>query len=85
MPTAVGIAPEVERFRAVFESYARQEGVFDQVNIIMALTMQESGGRSLDIMQRAYDSNTALKRSTSGAMPTVSYSPSPPPIKSSPT
>ncbi|MEC2221482.1 lysozyme family protein, partial [Bacillus subtilis] len=47
----VGIAPEVERFRAVFEKYARQEGVFDQVNIIMALTMQESGGRSLDIMQ----------------------------------
>ncbi|MCY8989798.1 bifunctional lytic transglycosylase/C40 family peptidase [Bacillus atrophaeus] len=48
---ASGIAPEVERFRAVFEKYARQEGVFDQVNIIMALTMQESGGRSLDIMQ----------------------------------
>lgn len=25
----VGIAPEVERCRAVFEKYARQEGVFD--------------------------------------------------------
>lgn len=47
----VGIVPEMERFRAVFEKYARQEGVFDQVNIIMALTMQEIGGRSLDIMQ----------------------------------
>lgn len=47
----VGIAPEVERCRAVFDKYARQKGVFDQVNIIMALTMQESGGRSLDIMQ----------------------------------
>lgn len=35
-----------QRFRAVFEKYVRQEGVFDQVNIIMALTMQESGGRS---------------------------------------
>nr|WP_250541149.1 lysozyme family protein [Bacillus subtilis] len=45
------MAPEVERFRVVFEKYARQEGVFDQVNIIMALTIQESGGRSLDIMQ----------------------------------
>ncbi|MDA1478030.1 bifunctional lytic transglycosylase/C40 family peptidase [Bacillus sp. CLL-3-40] len=48
---ANGISPEVERFRAVFEKYARKEGIFDQVNIIMALTMQESGGRSLDIMQ----------------------------------
>lgn len=47
----VGIAPEVERCRAVFEKYARQEGVFDQVNIIMALTVHESGGRSLDIMK----------------------------------
>ncbi|MED1921438.1 bifunctional lytic transglycosylase/C40 family peptidase [Bacillus velezensis] len=47
----VGIAPEVERFRFAFEKYARQEGVYDQVNVIMALTMQESGGRSLDIMQ----------------------------------
>ncbi|AMA51208.1 hypothetical protein AN935_02580 [Bacillus inaquosorum] len=47
----VGIAPKVGRCRAVFEKYARQKGVFDQVNIIMALTMQESGGRSLDIMQ----------------------------------
>lgn len=46
-----GISPEVERFRSVFEKYARQEGVYDQVNVIMALTMQESGGRSLDIMQ----------------------------------
>nr|WP_326231132.1 lysozyme family protein [Bacillus halotolerans] len=48
----VGIAPgKWKEFRAVYEKYARQKGVFDQVNIIMALTMQESGGRSLDIMQ----------------------------------
>ncbi len=46
-----GISSEVERFRAVFEKYARQEGIFEQVEVIMALTMQESGGRSLDIMQ----------------------------------
>ncbi|MFY0800496.1 lysozyme family protein [Peribacillus frigoritolerans] len=46
-----GISPEVERFRAVFEKYARQEGVYNQLNVIMALTMQESGGRYLDIMQ----------------------------------
>ncbi|MCI4129565.1 lysozyme family protein [Bacillus paralicheniformis] len=46
-----GISPEVERFRAVFEKYARKEGIFDQVDVIMALTMQESGGRYLDIMQ----------------------------------
>lgn len=46
-----GIAPEIERLRHVFEKYARKEGVYDQLNIIMALTMQESGGRYLDIMQ----------------------------------
>lgn len=46
-----GIAPEIERLLHVFEKYARKEGVYDQLNIIMALTMQESGGRYLDIMQ----------------------------------
>ncbi|OBS86766.1 lysozyme family protein [Bacillus pumilus] len=46
-----GIAPEIERLRHIFEKYARKEGVYDQLNIIMALTMQESGGRYLDIMQ----------------------------------
>lgn len=45
------ISLEVERFRTVFEKYARQEGVYNQLNVIMALTMQESGGRYLDIMQ----------------------------------
>lgn len=39
-----GIAPEIERIRHIFEKYARKEGVYDQLNIIMALTMQESGG-----------------------------------------
>lgn len=46
-----GISPEVERFRAVFEKYAHKEGVYNYINVIMALTMQESGGRYLDIMQ----------------------------------
>lgn len=46
-----GINPEVERFRAIFEKYARREGVYNYLNVIMALTMQESGGRYLDIMQ----------------------------------
>ncbi len=35
-----GIAPEIERLRHVFEKYGRKEGVYDQLNIIMALTMQ---------------------------------------------
>ncbi|MEC0490197.1 bifunctional lytic transglycosylase/C40 family peptidase [Bacillus licheniformis] len=46
-----GITPDVERYRYLFEKYARINGVEKYVDVIMALVMQESGGRLLDIMQ----------------------------------
>lgn len=42
---------EVEGLRPLFEKYAKLHGIPDQVELLMALTMQESGGRHLDVMQ----------------------------------
>jgi hypothetical protein len=45
------VSQEVERYRPLFEKYARKYGLEQYVNILMALTMQESGGRVPDVMQ----------------------------------
>lgn len=45
------LSPECERYRSVVERYARQYGVEAFVDVIMAVMMQESGGRVLDVMQ----------------------------------
>lgn len=45
------VSAEVERYRPLFEKYAKKYGVEKLVNILMALTMQESGGRVPDVMQ----------------------------------
>lgn len=49
--TVNGIAPEVERFRPYFTKYAKEYGIPEHVNILMAMAMQESGGRYADVMQ----------------------------------
>lgn len=41
----------IERLRPLFEKYARIHGIPDQVELLMAIAMQESGGRHLDVMQ----------------------------------
>src|SRR5699024_902316 len=45
------ISDDVKRFENVFKKYAKENDIEDQVEILMALTMQESGGGELDIMQ----------------------------------
>ncbi|MBC1284863.1 peptidoglycan DD-metalloendopeptidase family protein [Listeria booriae] len=45
------VAPEVERYRPLFEKYAVKYQLEKYVDIIMALVMQESGGRYPDVMQ----------------------------------
>src|SRR5699024_4219085 len=47
----VAIADDVMRFEDAFKKYAKENGIEDQVDILMALTMQESGGKEMDIMQ----------------------------------
>lgn len=42
---------EVEALRPLFEKYAEQYGIPNQVDVLMAKTMQESGGRVDDVMQ----------------------------------
>lgn len=49
--TGNGIAPEVLRYKAYFEKYAKKYFISQHVDVLMAMTMQESGGRVLDVMQ----------------------------------
>ncbi|KQL56975.1 MULTISPECIES: lysozyme family protein [Bacillaceae] len=46
-----GVGPEIERYRSYFERYAKENGIEDHIEILMAMTMQESGGRLADVMQ----------------------------------
>ncbi|WP_337969862.1 lysozyme family protein [Virgibacillus salexigens] len=41
----------IERMRPLFEKYAKLHGIPEQVELLMAIAMQESGGRHLDVMQ----------------------------------
>ncbi|WP_221568969.1 lysozyme family protein [Alkalihalobacillus sp. TS-13] len=45
------VSQEVMQYKDEVTKYAKQEGVEDYVGIILALMMQESGGRGLDPMQ----------------------------------
>ena len=46
-----GIADEVTRYDKYFRKYARKYGIEEHTAIVMAMAMQESGGRYLDVMQ----------------------------------
>lgn len=46
-----GIAPEVTRYENHFEKYAKEYGIEEHADVLMAMAMQESGGRYLDVMQ----------------------------------
>lgn len=46
-----GIAPEVLRYKPYFEKYAKKYFISQHVDVLMAMAMQESGGRVLDVMQ----------------------------------
>jgi len=45
------INDDVERYRDYFEKYAFENGIEDHTEILMGMTMQESGGRLADVMQ----------------------------------
>jgi len=47
----VSIDENVKRYEDIFKKYAKENGIEDQIDILMALTMQESGGREMDVMQ----------------------------------
>lgn len=47
------LTEECESYRSEVEMVAEKYGMSDYVNLIMAVMMQESGGRSLDVMQCA--------------------------------
>ncbi|MFS0788841.1 bifunctional lytic transglycosylase/C40 family peptidase [Shouchella sp. 1P09AA] len=47
----LGLSPDVEELRPLFEKYAEQYGIPEYVDVLMAKTMQESGGRLADVMQ----------------------------------
>ncbi|WP_238537595.1 lysozyme family protein [Sporolactobacillus vineae] len=45
------ISQEVEQYRPVFEKYAEANGIKSDTDLLMAIAMQESKGKSADIMQ----------------------------------
>nr|WP_021038263.1 lysozyme family protein [Bacillaceae bacterium JMAK1]AGQ45430.1 Peptidase family protein [Bacillaceae bacterium JMAK1] len=45
------VSEQVERYRPYFEKYTSKYGIEDHADILMAMTMQESGGRLPDVMQ----------------------------------
>lgn len=47
------LTPECESYRSEVETVAKTHGMTEYVDLIMAVMMQESGGRSLDVMQCA--------------------------------
>ena len=50
-PGTAQVSEEVERYRSLFEKYAEEHGIPEYVELLMAKTMQESGGRLRDVMQ----------------------------------
>lgn len=49
--TNIGLSPEVLSYKPLVEKYCKIENIPDQVNLILAIMMQESGGRVPDVMQ----------------------------------
>ncbi|MEV2909263.1 lysozyme family protein [Paenibacillus larvae] len=47
----VNVSEEVLRYQPLVEQYAKQEGIPEYVGILLAIMMQESGGRGNDPMQ----------------------------------
>lgn len=45
------ISPEVENYRPIIAKYAKANGIAQYTDLIMAIAMQESKGRALDVMQ----------------------------------
>lgn len=45
------VSAAVEQYRPLFEKYAAKYGISDYVELLMAKTMQESGGKLADVMQ----------------------------------
>lgn len=51
--TAVGVSDEVLAYRATIQQVAQKYGMEAYVELLMAVMMQESGGRGSDPMQAA--------------------------------
>ncbi|PRO39517.1 bifunctional lytic transglycosylase/C40 family peptidase [Bacillus sp. LLTC93] len=49
--STINISPEVEKYRSAVQKEAAANGIPELTNLLLALIMQESGGRYLDIMQ----------------------------------
>ena len=48
--TEIVLTPECESYRSEVETVAKKHGMTEYVDLIMAVMMQESGGRSLDVI-----------------------------------
>lgn len=49
--TGLNISPQVEKYRPYVKQECEKDGIPSQVNAVLAIIMQESGGNRLDVMQ----------------------------------
>lgn len=47
----LNVSPDVLRYKALVEQNCKKNGIPDQVNVVLAIMMQESGGDGSDVMQ----------------------------------
>lgn len=45
------LSPEVLQYKTLVEKYAKEAGISDQVPVLLAIMMVESGGRGMDVFQ----------------------------------
>ncbi|MCC8182921.1 MAG: lysozyme family protein [Clostridiales bacterium] len=68
------VSEEVEAYEPVIRLYAEEYGVADYVELIMAIMMQESGGRGLDPMQASESGYNTRYPNTPGGITDPDYS-----------
>lgn len=68
------VSEEVEAYEPVIQLYAEEYGVADYVELILAIMMQESGGRGLDPMQASESGYNTRYPNTPGGITDPDYS-----------
>lgn len=70
----VPVSEEVEAYEPLIRMYAKEEGIFDYVELVKAVMMQESGGRTEDPMQASECGYNTLYPNTPGGITDPAYS-----------
>lgn len=72
--STIPVSAEVEAYEPLIRVYAKEEGIFDYVELVKAVMMQESGGRTKDPMQASECGYNTLYPNTPGGITDPAYS-----------